>query len=256
MYQLAKVFNMNRLYLSIITLTLLFGCNSLEEDSLWKENAVVSDVMVLPSDDKKQFLYKYYVKHKDAHYGSTWFSVLPDSVGFDPFADHFVFDNSISGFNIIGWDGSTVRADCILTDSQPSNLQPFRREVKSINKSPLSINYYYANSFGSVANCHFDDFKINKNNIEFFVNKNTSEKNEKYNLLALKSQIEIPLGDSIVRIIKLEKNMNFTRLDKSGKTLINQPRIAIESYKLKPSRGIDWKSLKSSGVFVEQVFKR
>ena len=216
--------------------------------------------MMLPSDNKKLRLYKYYVKYKDAHYGNTWFAVVPDSIRFDPFAEHFVFENlasgSASGFDILGWKGDTIKSNCILTDKQPGNLQPFRREVKRINDNPLSINYYFANSFGIANNYFFDSWRIKKDTVTFFGTKVVLGKNEKYALSALKGQVEVPLGDTIVRVNKLEKNMNFVRIDETGKTLVNQPRVAIESYKLSPNKKIDWKKLKESGVFVEQLFNK
>ena len=158
---------MQKLYIFLITIVLFLSCDSSNQDSSWKENVNVSYIMKLPSNDKKSNLYSYYVKYKNTDYGSTWFTIMPDKKKFDPFARHFMFKTSIGGFNILGWNGDTIKSICILTDSQPKDLQPFKREVKKWQNWYWDISYYFANSFGGTTYYSLDSIKLEKDIIIF-----------------------------------------------------------------------------------------
>ena len=102
----------------------------------------------------------------------------------------------------------------------------------------------------------FDSVKIENNRIKFHGAKSKFDNKKESGY-----EINFPSGEVIVYsdsgyVTKIEidrqsKDMNFSRIDKFGKRLYNQPEVEIKTYELTPRKKIILSNIGEIGVFRE-----
>lgn len=246
---------MGKLIIIALITTIFYSCISSTARHPSEEVKYVSYVLKLPSPDGRKALYSYVVKYPEAHYGYTRFVVLPETSKFAPSDNFFSFSDTLYGWSINSWSGDTVNSICI-TPSQrpPKRLSPYKTSIENLKNCYWRQDYYFANSFYGVQKTYFDSIVYSGEKV-IFVGKDTSSREiNAFSIVAQKGQITVPLGDSIIRVSRLEsfifKDHGLTNAD----TTELPPLVSLTSYVLKPKNGMDWKKLKDFGVFVEQQF--
>lgn len=239
--------------ISVILLVLIHGCST---PNLTDESKYVSYVFRFPSPNGKQALYRYWVKYPDAHYGHTRFSILPASAKFKPSSDFFFFNDTLYGFAIVRWSGDTIKSLCITSSEQPSgNSLPYKKEIAKLKNGFWEQDFYNANSFHNTQIEYFDSIIYSKETVRFVQKSTSLSKFKELNIVAQKGQITVPLGDSIIRVSRLEALTTIDGKFNAGDTVRKPPLVSLSDYLLRPRKKIDWKRLKSFGVFVEQPYK-
>jgi hypothetical protein len=217
----------------------------------------VSSVSKLPSPDGKRVLYQYWVKYPEARYGHTRFTILPATENFQPSSDFFSFNDTLYGWNIIGWRGDTIQSLCITPSQQPpQELTPYKREVKRVRSSYWRQDYYYANSYGGTTDKYFDSISYTQEIVTFIGRDTSSGQVQEFIIVAKRGEVTVPLGDSIIRVSKLEALTTIDGKYNGGDTLRRPPLVSLTNYLLRPKRQANWRRLKDFGVFVEQPFRK
>jgi hypothetical protein len=135
-------------------------------------------------------------------------------------------------------------------------LKPYQQEIKKLGNHYLKQDYYSANSFGGTSQKFIDSITYLPEMV-VFSGKDTSMGDVKaFSIAAKKGEVTVPLGDTIIRVNRLELLASIDGKYNNGDTVRKPPLVSIASYILKPKRNIDWIKLKGFGVFVEQVFKK
>jgi hypothetical protein len=202
-------------------------------------------------------LYRYWVKYPEAHYGHTRFIILPTTSKFEPSSNFFSFSDTLYGFNIVGWHGDTIQSLCITPSQQPpQELIPYKQELEKVGDNYWKQEYYYANSFGGVTEKYVDSVIYSKEAVTFTGRDTALGHVQSFSIIANKAQVEVPLGDSIIRVSKLETLTTIDGKYNGGDTVRRPPLVSLASYLLRPKGQVDWKSLKAFGVFVEQAYTR
>jgi hypothetical protein len=140
---------------------------------------------------------------------------------------------------------------------QPKDTLPIKTEYESYDGIVIKKIYEQPlNSGGLEGKFDFDSIKTDQNKLILY-GVHRQYGNAKY----LNTQMSFPLGpivvschkDSItkIEIEKQYKSMDFTLIDKSGKSLHNQPEIGIGTYKFTPREKINPNSLREIGVFLD-----
>ena len=242
-----------RQLLLILTLCIL-GCGSSNEEQPVDGSKYISHVFKLQNAYGKNSLYSYWVKYPTSQYGQTRFSIQPDTGRFKPTKNSFSFEDTLSGFSILGWSADTVKALCIISGENPG-LLPYRKEVKSLNEWHWQLDYYTANAFGAPIDRFFDSL-IYLHDKAVFIGKDTSlGEVESYIIEATKGQIYVPLGDTTIRVDRLDFVTTIEAKYNNGDTIRKPPLVGLNSYILRPKRQFNWKILKDFKVFVEQPFR-
>ena len=115
----------------------------------------------------------------------------------------------------------------------------------------------HAGTGGGIHNNTFNSLEV-KDNVITFQGININEKDQakefRYPLGAI---IVHAIKDSLTKIefIKSYKSMNFTRIDKAGRTLHNQAEIGSDTYEFTPTKKITTKSLGHVGIFYDYTIK-
>jgi hypothetical protein len=102
----------------------------------------------------------------------------------------------------------------------------------------------------------FDSLKIENNRIKFYGAKSKFDKNN-----LPRHEINFPSGEVVVysdssfvtkiEIDKQYKDMDFSRIDNSGKRIYHQPEVEIKTYVFMPRRKLNLNSIGEIGVFRE-----
>jgi hypothetical protein len=238
-----------RYLLVILTLAMiLYGCDSSGPSNSADVSKYVRYILKLPSPNGKSALYSYYLKYPQARHGHTFFTIQADSTKFEAPSDAFTFSDTLYGFNILGWQGDTIRAVCIVPSQHPNgDLQPYKIEIIKWKNWYWQLNYHWANSFGGGTKRYFDSMVYSKDSIIFTGQDTILGQVEPFRIAALKGEVIVPLGDTIISVHKLNsfggENRDTTKIT---------PMVSLESSILQPIHTIDWKRLRGFGVFVEQ----
>ncbi|MEO6850070.1 MAG: hypothetical protein ABI203_06755 [Mucilaginibacter sp.] len=119
--------------------------------------------------------------------------------------------------------------------------------IKSIYEQPI-VGGGYADQLD------FDSVKNENNRVKFF-----GAISKLGNKLNSDPELSFPSGEVVVYsdsgfVTKIEydkqfKDMNYSRLDESGKRLYNQPEVEIKTYEFTPRKKINENSLGEMGIF-------
>jgi len=236
---------------------LVIACTSASVPKPSDESRYVKQVWKLLSPDGKFALYKYWVQYPETRYGYVSFTIKADTAKFNPSPDYFAFSDTLDGYNILGWKEDTIKTLCIISDENPPlRLMPYKVETTAFKKWYWQKNYYHVNAFSADTEKYFDSVSYSHDTVMFSGNDSSRGGIKPFKISALKGQVLIPLGDTLVRVTRLESLTTIDPKYNKGDSIRNPPVVGLKSYKLKPNHKIDWNKLKMFGVFVEQEYHR